>query len=100
MKHGESVVIKQLPQNVTIVITENNEEYGSSWQFENEPSVNNNIATITLTSDSTLVFINNKPAVAPTNLDFSYTSFVLMALFGVILWFVVFLGLKNRKEEE
>ena len=100
LKHGESVVIKQLPQNVTIVITENNEEYGSSWQFENEPSVNNNIATITLTSDSTLVFINNKPAVAPTNLDFSYTSFVLMALFGVILWFVVFLGLKNRKEEE
>ena len=93
LAHGESIEIT-LPLNKQVIIQEAGENYAVSWRLNNEEENKGNRATVTLTGNDILDFINDLPAVAPTGYRVTATPYFLMFLMGVV---VLALGRRRRR---
>lgn len=86
LAHGQSVIIAKLPPDSLITITEETENYTTTWKVDghSRDAVNNAIS-IDFTDSTSVEVTNHLPYAAPTGLSIRYAPFLLLLLFGVIL---------------
>ena len=93
--HHQKIVIGGLPDDSTVTITENNGSYIASWLKDGEaiqPTGGGGTSevTVTLAVDTVLDVTNTKAQeetiVAPTGINSHHTPFLLLLLFGLMLF--------------
>lgn len=86
LKHGESIVFKDVPYNTSYTITENN-AYGYT--------VSNSNASGKVTTNTTVTFTSTRNATVPTSADTNAKAMVVIAGLSIIA--AIMLILKRRK---
>ena len=84
LTHGEQIVIT-FPKNKEIRITEEKENYASSWIQDENNEITSNIITVNLDGDSAVVVTNTLNAVAPTGVRNILTPALILMMLGVLL---------------
>ena len=96
MKHGDTVVIT-LPKRVSITITEDNEDYTTSFKLNQEDPEYVNSKTFVLQDNATIAVVNTRNALLPTGVRLSATWCVVIML--TALAGVVFLVMWRRRAD-
>ena len=96
MKHGDTVVIT-LPKRVSITITEDNEDYTTSFKLNQEDPEYVNSKTFVLQDNATVAVVNTRNALLPTGVRLSATWCVVIML--TALAGVVFLVMWRRRAD-
>ena len=98
LKHNERIVIKDLPLNVKLTVSEtNNSEYTTTWKMSGASDLTSSIYQVILTADVELTVENNLPALAPTNVRTVIVPFAVMLGFGIAIAMIFWVG-KRRRE--
>ena len=107
LAHDENIVIKALPPDTTVTVTEAHGYYrvivpsAAPKNMENYAAVSDagstNGATFTLSDNATLTVENNLPAVSPTGVTFQTLPFLILLAAGLCLMAVMLSG-KRKKE--
>lgn len=84
LAHGEQIVIT-FPKNKEIRITEDKENYASSWIQDEKNEVTSNIITVNLDENSSVVVTNALNPVAPTSVRIEFTHALIILLSCIFL---------------
>ena len=92
MKHNDSVMI-ELPKNVKVTVTEDNEDYKASFKLGNAAAELTNMKQFNFTTDTNLTVTNTREGIIPTGIESHIL--VLTGIF-VLLLAAVLLLLRGR----
>lgn len=87
LAHGESIAIS-LPIGKAVSITEDREQYITSWVLNENPQITSNIITVTLTEDASVAVTNTLNAVAPTGARGGYAPWLILLIAGILVTIV------------
>ena len=87
LAHGESIAIS-LPIGKAVSITEDREQYITSWVLNENPQITSNIITVTLTEDASVAVTNTLNAVAPTGARGGYVPWLILLIAGILVTIV------------
>ena len=96
LKHGDRVTIT-LPTDVNITVTEQNEDYDTTFKLGSADAENTNSKTFKLSEGTTLAVTNEKNGILPTGADVSDIVTVSL-LVGTIAYGAVILKLRKRRK--
>ena len=101
MRDGDTVKIEGLPKDKQITITENNENYKTTWELNGKTvQAGEGTATISLEGDSSLIVTNDLQEVAPTGVSQQQMPFIYMIMIGLALLAVMMVGRRRRAGED
>lgn len=96
LKHGDRVTIT-LPADAEVTVTEQNEDYDTTFRLGSAEAVETDELTFTLSEDTTLAVTNDKNGILPTGVDIS--DIVTAALLvGMTAYGAVLLKLRKRRK--
>ena len=97
--HHEKIVLT-IPAGTYVAVEETTGSFLTSYAWDGSQNYHSGNATSdTLNDDSSLEFVNEFPAVAPTGLTLTLAPFLLMALAGMLLALIAF-GRRRREEND
>ena len=97
MRDGDTVEIEGLPKGKTIVFSEDNGYYKTTWQLNNGTETNGNTVSVVFEDDSTLAVENRYDPPAPTGYHVDEMPYVWLGLGGLALLVLVSLSTRLRR---